>query len=650
MFEQRERWLEELRACTDEKESLTSTSGRMPWDAIVREIDAACSDARPHGRQQIRDWQSRVTDLTDSLDWIGPELLALVAIAGRAVVGAITSGLLVTTAGTTTLDDTKRPAVGIRAGVLVSALDSDALLVAAWRDLVAACRKLNHTRFPADRIAFLRDTLMGLIKYRNQDLNHWNPISTAVSVLHGGASSVELAQEMVGDAVQAPTTNPHARSRLSDQQLADLAERCIVLPPSTGNYIVWLRLSPGFIKDVACVTHGGITFYDAIDLARALLDHDMARNMLDVVPEELLTDEIRDLQVSNSVDDCVGFEYDPELVYARVIVTNVERHRAVDAARTYLAAVLTVVGVHDGMWKILDGYLFYDGEPSYFPEARWGLKEPRPDPVFHQNDHFTTDLEELNAKGKVITAEAATNLQPALRLFTALTELPLSDPEATVLAAVRAIEHCNTWTAPGHRLHWNEYINQFLIDEYTVNAFARRVGYDGFAAVVAHRPDRSPGAVPPPELETVRKDITVPGWGTRIDIRKVASHVTTLKRVYAQHWLVRRLAETEDTLSSGTALAAAFDAERNRAEGMVKRLTRSRNAAIHGGPLSEAACSTVARFAATLARQAVTAAIWATINGEPLDTYATRRRLEFQQRIQKLTQGGDLMNLFQLTP
>ena len=148
--------------------------------------------------------------------------------------------------------------------------------------------------------------------------------------------------------------------------------------------------------------------------------------MLDVVPEELLTDEIRDLQVSNSVDDCVGFEYDPELVYARVIVTNVERHRAVDAARTYLAAVLTVVGVHDGMWKILDGYLFYDGEPSYFPEARWGLKEPRPDPVFHQNDHFTTDLEELNAKGKVITAEAATNLQPALRLFTALTELPLS--------------------------------------------------------------------------------------------------------------------------------------------------------------------------------------------------------------------------------
>ncbi len=79
-----------------------------------------------------------------------------------------------------------RPAVGIRASVLLGALGSDALLVAAWRDLVAACRRLDHTRFPADRIAFLRDTLVGLIKYRNQDLHHWSPISTAVSVLHGG--------------------------------------------------------------------------------------------------------------------------------------------------------------------------------------------------------------------------------------------------------------------------------------------------------------------------------------------------------------------------------------------------------------------------------------------------------------------------------
>jgi hypothetical protein len=78
----------------------------------------------------------------------------------------------------------------------------------------------------------------------------------------------------------------------------------------------------------------------------------------------------------------------PQLVYARVKVHDVERHRAVETARMHLATVLAVVGVHDGMWKVLDGALFFDDEPSFFPPARWGLKEPLPDanPVRPEDD------------------------------------------------------------------------------------------------------------------------------------------------------------------------------------------------------------------------------------------------------------------------
>jgi hypothetical protein len=36
---------------------------------------------------------------------------------------------------------------------------------------------------------------------------------------------------------------------------------------------------------------------------------DQTRRLFDVVPEELLTDEVRDLQLSAKVDDCAGFEY-----------------------------------------------------------------------------------------------------------------------------------------------------------------------------------------------------------------------------------------------------------------------------------------------------------------------------------------------------
>jgi hypothetical protein len=117
---------------------------------------------------------------------------------------------------------------------------------------------------------------------------------------------------------------------------------------------------------------------------------------------------------------------------------------------------------------------------------------------------------------------------------------------------------------------------------------------------------------------------------------KTTSHVAALRRIYADHWLVRRLAETDDILSSGAALSAAFDVERHRVNTRVKRLTRSRNAAIHGGPLSDAACGTIADFSVTLARQALTTTIWAIVTGQQVAAYATSRRDEFRQRIQKL--------------
>ena len=92
--------------------------------------------------------------------------------------------------------------------------------------------------------------------------------------------------------------------------------------------------------------------------------------------------------------------------------------------------------------------------------------------------------------------------------------------------------------------------------------FANRVVYDVFAAVEQHRPDRTPGAATPPELEAIRRDITVPGWSMRIDSLKTTSHMAALRRIYADHWLARRLGETNDILSTGAALNGAFDAER----------------------------------------------------------------------------------------
>jgi hypothetical protein len=260
-------------------------------------------------------------------------------------------------------------------------------------------------------------------------------------------------------------------------------------------------------------------------------------------------------------------------------------------------------------------------------------------------------LADFTADGHLITAETAQQLQPALRLSSALKDTPRADSEAIVMAAVRAIEHCNTWTAPTGGLKWYAFIDDYLTDGYTLRTFAQRVVFDVFAAAQQYLPDSTPGATTPPELAVIQQDIILDGGlGTRIDSPKTIAHVATLRGIYANHWLARRLAESDDILSSPAAISTAFDAERRRVDARVKRLTRSRNAAVHGGPLSEAACATITDCAVRLAQDALNTTIWAIVTGQQLDVHAASRRDEHRQRILNLRNGGDLANLFKLTP
>ena len=72
----------------------------------------------------------------------------------------------------------------------------------------------------------------------------------------------------------------------------DLTERWIVRRPSTKDVVVWFRIANAFVSPTGCMAHGDITFYSAQVLAGAIIDHEVARETYEVVPEELLIDEI----------------------------------------------------------------------------------------------------------------------------------------------------------------------------------------------------------------------------------------------------------------------------------------------------------------------------------------------------------------------
>ncbi|MFC8525650.1 hypothetical protein [Nocardia sp. NPDC057227] len=648
MFEQRDRWLEELNEHTGREELITCTAGLMPLTAIVDEISTACIDARTHTGQQVRDWRSMASDLSEAVDWIGPNLNSIVASESAVVHKTIMNQLLVHKKGRVhDVNDSIRPQLAKQVDELAKALSPDEALAAAWGDLVQACRDIDYIKYPYERIAYLRDTLVGLSDLRRQGRWFWSPMSTAVNVLFGYVNSVRDAQIMVGDPVEPLSlADIRAPSTLSGNELADLAKRCIVATPPTRDYVIWFRLEPAFVKGYPCVTHGSVTFYGAQKLASALCDHERARKTFPVVPEELLTDQIRDHQLSDEMDEFTGFEHRPRLVYARVTVEGVERHRAVQVARLYLDTVMTVVGIPEQMWKILGGTLIF-GNQSYNPRpTEWGPKRPRPDTIFFENDYFSTNLREMTASGFLVTSEGAQRLQPVLALLTALTSVPREDPQGVVTAAVRAIEHCNTWVAPLERYRWYGFAEAYLFDEYAVTELVDRIGHDVFAAVIKYTPDRTPGAPDQPDLWAIREEIEESGWSMRIDNQKALAHVGTLRQIYSKHWLVRQLSETDDLLCSTTTLGRSFDSEFRLLEARVNRLTRSRNAAIHGGTLSAAACESIADFALIMGRNALNTVIRAIVIGEEVNTYATRQRDEYRRRIDILRKGGNLKNLF----
>ncbi|GAA4824196.1 hypothetical protein GCM10023353_36490 [Tomitella cavernea] len=103
----------------------------------------------------------------------------------------------------------------------------------------------------------------------------------------------------------------------------------------------------------------------------------------------------------------------------------------------------------------------------------------------------------------------------------------------------------------------------------------------------------------------------------------------------------------DDTLASASALSMAFEKEQERVDACTARLRRTRNAAIHGGPISIAACETVANFARQIAGLALANVIEAIVDESEVEVYTSDLRTQYRMRVENLVRSGNLENLFE---
>ncbi|MFI7195206.1 hypothetical protein ACIBQ0_36215 [Nocardia nova] len=648
VFELRERWIEELREHLEADGRVTCTDGYMDLAAIVSEIVDADADTRRQKPIHVPNWQSLRIDLSDTLGRIGPELCALIKSDTDAVLDALNDLIqpkVMPNGGTRMIvDESIRPRVRKHIQKLVRRLDEDAVMVAAWRDLVNACKSEKFRIYSDDRIALIRDTLFGLQKHRRNRDDYFSAMRFAYGVVADNPWDVRRAIILVGDVE--PEFDPATvdESGVSESDRLSLSERLLCQSPVTDDYVVWMRINSAILRSMADFNFGAVTLYPAQLLAAVIHDRDRSRQVFTVVPEELLTDEVARQQMDPERDsEFFGFEHRPKMVYARVEVACTERHLAPRKARRLLENIISYLGPEEGYWEILGGSLLFPPGANRNHSLEWGRKHPLAEGYRYENDHVTRQLAELISANKIITHEISRQIDPMLRLAEDLRKAQSS--EAIVMAAVRSIEHCNSWTTKGEK-EWDGFISAYLIGRATRLAFLRRAQAHTFRAVFQTSPDPSPGAPCQPELDRIRDDAEEECGPQTFDLDVCIKNAAVLRDIYVKHALWRPLAVLASILKPGPSISDAINLEQKRIRVCVERLTRARNAAIHGGPLSPEACESIAEFARDIAGQALFRVMDSILAGRSVPEYMNEKRELDATQLKNLRRTGAHSHLF----
>ncbi|HTH90471.1 hypothetical protein [Mycobacterium sp.] len=539
-----------------------------------------------------------------------------------------------------TIDPIVRTDVKQHLEQLDTELAADAAIIEAWRDLVTSAEKLNRT---VDELAYRRDTLYAIAERRNLDTVGPFGVSADLRRLLTDVPDA-VQQELDNEAGRdhAPIFPPrHTPSGVPAWRRLQLCENVLIREPARGDCIVWLRLAPTSLPQSE-VSHGQVTFYNASYL-RGFVGHPELADRFKVQPMEVLaTSPDTDPVLQEGEEE---WEDEWNMAYARVELRGVELHAAEATARALVEALVAVNHADKNTWRLLNGsILFINGNRhSLFS---WGPKEDMPEMFYADNDRMGRDIELMVLNNRLLNAESLHDIQGAIGMSTSLTLATAESPQATVMAAVRAIEHVNVWTTNGKK-YWADFASHYfkktksrmriidLIDYYTVRAITHHVG-DLHGDTAAQQ-----------QVNQIRSEIKKFVWPHEMHNRRLAAdHVSVVHQVYFAHWLARGLGELDRILATPASMYKELEDQGRRFDRQLNRLKRLRNSAIHGGPLSEAGCQSVYAFASWLGHRCLNETIKAILTGRDIPSSMTDYRDDSLVRYERIRRTGDVDALF----
>lgn len=520
-------------------------------------------------------------------------------------------------------------------------LRSDEAIIAAWLDLRKSVEKLNRS---VEEVSFRRDVLYAIASNRQLDMeSNFGVFSDLRRLLADSADAVVEAQALANGApYERPLFPTEGPSGAPGWERLQLCEQFLRQSPPRGDCVVWLLIAPATVPNNE-VSHGQVTFYNAAVIGSSIGHPEVAKHFK-TPPLEVLADKSALEIAATWIADDVDWRNDWRAVYARVELGDIEIHTAESRARALVDGLKAVNHPEPGTWNVLDGrVVFVDG--GWRSSAMWAHAEKQPDLYQPQNDRMALDVELMSHNRRSLDAKSLDDLGAAIRISASLKEAVKAGPEPTVMAAVRAIEHVNVWTTGG-RKNWADFASDYFKKAQCRSRLIGFLDYYTVRAIVYCRPLDPTEARLKERYEIRRKIMRPVGAHDVHDRRASAANVPALQRLYQGHWLSRGLGELSVTLSDGKSMFTALETHGRRFDLQLGRLKRCRNAAIHGGVVSDAACQSVATFASRLAHHCLNEAMRAMLEGREISSALEEFRNQGLEKHNRIRAAGDINEFF----
>lgn len=619
---------------------ITASGAIMTLPAATADLHGWVSDDRVFRPAQGDDWLQVINDFRASLKESGPKL--------RHVVDALTTPIepllqaLITNTPAAdgspvyAIDLAARSDLLVRLQQLHAELATEAAIRAAWLDLVSTSENVHRT---IEELSFRRDTLWAIADRRDLDLGTFGVFRDVSAVLTDNPDAVHQELDLTAGVTHTPRPLTDQPTGQATWQRFKMCEQMLARPARRADCIVWLRLAPTSLPQWE-VTHGQVTFYNA-DYLSSFIGHPELADRFTVAPTEILDPQ---LDPPILIRDEVEWERDYYMTYARVTLPNTVIHSARGKAIALVEAIKSIHHATPDTWRILNGSIvFIDGRRT--SPMSWGPKEDTPEPFRAENDWMGQDIERMPIRNQSLDPQSMDELQEAITLSTELKDAAKTSPPATLMAAVRGIEHVNARTTGGAP-HWADFASDYFKKAHSriklvesIHRYAR--------AAVDYSPGLPAGDPRNKTLGEISSKLQVHEWPHQMfNARAAADHIPELKAIYADHWLARGLGELETTLATPAAMYGRLEEQARRFDRQLGRLKRLRNSSIHGGPVSDAACQSVSTFAHNLGHQCLNEAMKALLIGRDIPSHITDYRTDHTDRYEKIRTTGDIDALF----